>query len=152
MSLKTRTKTDLIVIHCAATPPGRDIGVDEIRKWHRKRGWLDIGYHFVIRIDGTIEDGRPVDTMGAHVRNFNSTSIGVCMVGGLDEEMNPSGDYFTPEQWETLALLVEQLADTEYPGSKVTGHTNLDSKKACPSFDVGEWLESIELGDLKYGG
>ncbi len=152
MALKTRTSTNLIVIHCAATPPGMDIGVDTIRKWHRKRGWLDVGYHYVIKLDGTIEDGRPADAMGAHVYGFNSRSIGICMVGGVDADMQPSGDHFTPEQWETLALFVEQLADTEYPGAKVTGHNNLDKNKACPSFDVGEWLESIELGDLKYDG
>ncbi len=150
MALKTRTQTDLIVIHCAATPPGMNIGVDTIRKWHRQRGWLDVGYHYVIKLDGTLEDGRPADTMGAHVYGFNSRSIGICMVGGVGADMQPSGDHFTPEQWETLVLLVEHLADTEYPGAKVAGHNKLDSNKACPSFDVGEWLESVELGDLKY--
>ncbi|MGL5965359.1 MAG: N-acetylmuramoyl-L-alanine amidase, partial [Fusobacteriaceae bacterium] len=86
-NFKKRGSTDHIVIHCSATKPTMDIGVRDIRMWHKQQGWLDVGYHFIIKRDGTIEEGRPVDVVGSHVKNHNSNSVGVCLVGGVDDKM-----------------------------------------------------------------
>lgn len=138
VKFKARTATKYIVVHCAATKPTMDIGLREIRQWHRERGWLDIGYHFVIRRDGTVETGRPQDTIGAHVENHNYESVGVCMAGGIDAKGKPENN-FTAEQFESLRTLLDKLK-VDYPSAKIVGHRDLDSKKACPSFDVASWL------------
>ncbi len=129
---------DLIVIHAAATPPDMDIGADEIRRWHvDERGWSDIGYHYVIRRNGEAEGGRPVERQGAHVRGHNASSIGICMVGGINGAGDPDCNY-TASQWERLAVLVEGLA-AAYPNARICGHRDLDPHKACPVFDAAAW-------------
>jgi len=135
---------DLIVIHCSATKPDMDIGADTIRVWHTDpkpagRGWSDIGYHYVIRRNGDVERGRPVEKSGAHVKGHNSNSIGVCLVGGIDEAGKAESN-FTEAQWKALSTLIAQL-EGEYPEADVKGHRELDPGKACPSFDVQAWLD-----------
>lgn len=136
-----RKTTSLIVIHCAATRPSMDVGIREIRQWHKARGFLDVGYHFIIRRDGTVEAGRDQEQVGAHAKGHNSTSVSVCLVGGVDDKLKPE-DNFTDEQWVTLAHVVKSL-QADYPEAKVVGHTDLDSGKACPSFKVAPWLASL---------
>lgn len=132
---------DLVVIHCADTPSTMDIGVAEIRKWHtEERGWSDIGYHWVIRRDGTLEQGRDEAVAGAHVAGHNSRSIGVCMIGGKGAGGIASAN-FTPAQWHRLDTLLRELAE-RYPNAEVLGHRDLDPKKACPAFDVRRWLKT----------
>lgn len=143
VAFKKRTATNLIVIHCAATKPNMDVGVREIRQWHVQRGFLDIGYHFVIRRDGSVEQGREVDVLGAHVEGHNADSVGVCMVGGIDAAGKPE-DNFTDAQWATLDRKVYELKIL-YPNAKVVGHRELNPGKACPSFDVQEWLSRVLL-------
>jgi N-acetylmuramoyl-L-alanine amidase len=75
-----------IIVHCAATREGQHIKTDTIRNWHLKRGWSDIGYHYVIELDGTIGIGRPIERSGAHTKGLNSNSIGVCYVGGVETD------------------------------------------------------------------
>lgn len=135
-----RRSTKHIVIHCAATRKHMDVGAKEIRAWHKARGWVDIGYHFVIRRDGRIEKGRHVDAIGAHVAGHNSTSLGICMVGGLGEGKGwPPEDNFTPAQWSSLKALVAQMIE-RYPGASVLGHRDFPKvNKACPSFDAKAW-------------
>ena len=151
MPLASRTETDLIVVHCSATPARMDIGVEEIRKWHLQRGFIDIGYHFVIRRDGRWERGRREDAVGAHVYGKNGHSIGVCMVGGLTADGKEPEDNFTAAQWSTLEEFVGWYGDHEYQGALVAGHNELDANKACPCFSVDAWLHSIGRGDLSYG-
>ena len=128
-----------IVIHCAATRPSLDIGADDIRNWHiNDNGWADIGYHHVIRKDGTLEIGRPLARAGAHVAGHNADSIGVCLVGGVAENGRTPEANFTPEQWATLDRLVTDLCK-QFPEASVHGHNEFSSK-ACPSFDVRRWL------------
>ena len=138
-----RSHTDLLVIHCAATRPEQDIGVAEIRLWHQKRGWRDIGYHYVIRRSGLIENGRPAHHIGAHVRGYNECSLGICLIGGLDSTGQVAAD-FTPEQWIGLQGLVTQLLQ-DHLCIRVLGHCDLDSGKACPGFDVANWLTRNHL-------
>ena len=128
-----------LVIHCSATQPKMDIGVTEIRKWHTDKGWQDIGYHHVIRRSGIMEVGRPIDEVGSHVKGYNSVSIGICMVGGVDVNNKPE-DNFTDQQWISLELIVRDLK-TKHPAAKIIGHRDLDPKKACPSFVVSAWLK-----------
>ena len=81
-----RKSTKFIVIHCSQTRPSQKIGAKDIDRWHRERGWTKIGYHKVVKRDGTIEDGRGLDEIGSHVREYNGNSIGVCIVGGAKEK------------------------------------------------------------------
>lgn len=129
----------LIVVHCSATPQDMDVGAAEIRSWHLRRGWSDIGYHYVIRRDGALEPGRPVDRAGAHVKGHNARSIGVCLVGGNDADDRARAEFnFTRAQLATLErTLVGLLA--LYPDARVVGHRDLDPRKACPCFDVAAW-------------
>lgn len=131
-------KIDTIIIHCAATKPSTDIGAKEIDNWHRAKGYFGIGYHYVIRRNGEVELGRPLDKAGAHAKGHNETSIGICLVGGIDDRGNPENN-FTPEQWAELAKLVTDLQG-RFGALKVIGHNEV-AAKACPSFNVQKWLE-----------
>lgn len=136
-----RKETNLVVIHCAATKPSMDIGLREIRQWHVQQGWLDVGYHYIVRRDGTVETGRPHDVVGSHVKGHNFESVGICMVGGIDDAGTPK-DNFTDAQWAALEGLVWEISTVMYPNARICGHRDLDSGKACPSFDVATWLKS----------
>lgn len=134
-----RAVTEWIVVHCADTYAHMDIGRKEIDKWHRDKGWSGIGYHKVIRRNGTIEDGRPLDNIGAHVEGFNAKSVGICMVGGKGSDGKGEAN-FTPPQWESLRNLIIGLKE-KYPRAKIVGHRDLNEGKECPSFDVSAWRE-----------
>ncbi len=114
-----------------------DIGAAEIRKWHTDKGWQDIGYHYVIRRDGTIEEGRPEAKTGAHVQNHNHDSIGICMVGGVNAANKPESN-FTRYQWGALEHLVKNCV-MRHPGASVSGHNDWTDAKACPSFNAKAW-------------
>ncbi len=99
-----------IIIHCSATPEGRDVTVDQIRRMHiQDNHWNDIGYHYVIYRDGSIHPGRPLAKEGAHTKNHNAHSIGICYIGGMDSEYKKAKDTRTPQQKEALVQLVKQL-------------------------------------------
>lgn len=118
-----------IVVHHSATPSDMDIGAAEIDLWHRQRGWLAIGYHAVVRRDGSIEHGRNVNEQGAHVRHHNDTSVGICMIGGIDDDGNPV-DNFTEVQYEALNWLLT-LMQAAYPRADIVRHSDLDSSTLC---------------------
>lgn len=128
-----------IIIHCAATKLSMDIGVKEIDRWHREKGYFSCGYHFVIRRNGALETGRAEDKAGAHAQGHNTDSIGICMVGGISENNRPECN-FTPEQWTRLNSLVNGL-EKKYSGVRVIGHSEV-ANKACPCFDVQQWLKN----------
>lgn len=123
-----------IVIHCADTYPSMDIGRKEIDQWHRERGWNGIGYHYVVRRNGTIEVGRPESVQGAHVSGHNEDTIGIVYAGGKGNDGKPE-DNRTYEQRSGLLLLVNDLK-RRYPGVNVVGHHDLDPVKACPCFNA----------------
>ena len=131
--VKSVRKINKIIIHCTATPEGRDINAETIDKWHINRGWSGIGYHYVVKLDGTIEEGRSVNKTGAHTRGYNKGSIGLTYVGGCDENMKAK-DTRTEEQSIALVNLLNALMDM-YPNATLHGHNEFASK-ACPSFDV----------------
>jgi N-acetyl-anhydromuramyl-L-alanine amidase AmpD len=153
--LKDRETTDLIVVHCSATGPAADIGVAQIAQWHKQRGFDAVGYHYVIRRNGTLETGRRESEIGAHVRGHNANSIGVCLAGGVDAKGKPENN-FTPAQFSTLETLLGELKG-RYPHARILGHRDLSPDKngdgritpdefikACPSFDVTQWLAQRE--------
>jgi len=126
-------RIDFLVVHCAATKPSMDIGVKEIRLWHRQQGWLDVGYHYVIRRSGEVEKGRPDDRPGAHASQVNDRSIGICLVGGIDAKGKAENN-FTNEQFAALRTLLYQLRCL-YPEADVIGHRDIPGvAKDCPSF------------------
>lgn len=127
-------KVEKIIVHCAATPEGRDVTAAEITRWHIERGFRTIGYHYVIRLDGSVEKGRPEDEIGAHCLGENAHSIGVCYVGGIDRDTLKPKDTRTEAQKIALRQLVEEL-QRRYPGATVHGHNEF-AKKACPCFNV----------------
>ena len=128
-------KIDKIIIHCSATPEGKDFTVQQIREWHVKgNGWRYIGYHFVIYRDGSIHKGRPIEQVGAHTTGHNAHSIGICYIGGNTADNKTPKDTRTEAQRLALIKLVCELK-ASYPSATVHGHNEF-ANKACPSFIV----------------
>lgn len=141
--MATRKETTHLVIHCSATRPSQDIGVKEIDRWHRARGFFKIGYHLVIRRDGTVEVGRKIEEIGAHCKDggMNRCAIGICLVGGVSEaDVKVAEDNFTKAQKVSLFGVIKQLR-TEHSGLTILGHRDVPGvRKDCPSFDVSAWM------------
>ena len=136
-------KIDKIIIHCAATPEGRDVKMETIKSWHVKgNGWSDIGYHYVIELDGTIKEGRPMHRSGAHTKGHNANSIGVCYVGGIDKDKKPK-DTRTEAQIKSMDELIDSLS-SDHKTATIHGHNEF-SAKACPSFDVAKEYGKINV-------
>jgi len=128
-------KIDKIIIHCSATPIGRKVSVSTIRKWHLQRGFNDIGYHYVIHLDGKISVGRPIEKVGAHCAYQNIGSIGICYVGGMTKDMRKPKDTRTQAQKDSLIKLMHELIYKYNKDMTIHGH-NEYANKACPCFDV----------------
>lgn len=126
-------KIDKIIIHCSATKEGQHFTVEDIDRWHKARGFAKIGYHYVIYLDGSVHKGRPEEQIGAHTLGQNSTSVGICYIGGLDTSGKPK-DTRTDAQKTALTELVDDLK-AKYPKAQVHGHYEF-AAKACPCFDV----------------
>jgi len=157
-----RKRTDAIVIHCTATPEGKEQTVASITAMHRARGWSTIGYHYLIGINGEEWVGRAPDTsVGAHVAGFNNTTLGVSYVGGVDKAGKPK-DTRTAAQIKALEGLLGRLS-AKYPKAVILGHRDLSPDKdgdgqvepaewikVCPCFEAGPWAKSIGLPGGKY--
>lgn len=170
-----------IVIHCSATPNGKSLrqqgksAAQVIDGWHKQRGFkrlagavktfnghlAHIGYHFVIDTDGTVETGRQVGEIGAHVRGHNRNSLGICLIGGVDASGGYHGE-FTRAQWHALHKLLREL-EAKFPKANICGHRDLSPDingdgtispkewtKACPCFDVWSWLDSEEIVNVEH--
>lgn len=132
---------DKIILHCSATREGQHISVETIRQWHLKRGWKDIGYHYVIYIDGSVHKGRPIEQVGAHTSGQNTGSIGICYVGGVEKDGKTPKDTLNELQETAMVNLIKALRE-EYGDMTLHGHNEF-AAKACPSFKVYEkfnWL------------
>ena len=160
---------DTIIIHCSATREGKDYTAADIDRWHRERGFAGIGYHYVVRRDGTVEQGRPLPMQGAHCAtrdkegvSWNTHSIGICYVGGLDSRGRPA-DTRTAAQREALRTLITRLV-ASYPIKEILGHRDTSPDrdgdgeiepnewiKSCPCFDAreeyGHLLKELEEGE-----
>lgn len=138
----TDRKINELVIHCSATKEGQEYTVDDIERWHKQRGWREIGYHYVVHLDGTIiETYRKPGEVGAHVRGRNRSTLGVCYIGGLDSYGRPR-DTRTPAQRAAMRWLAIALAE-KHRLKIISGH-NQYAAKACPCFDV----PTDELGNI----
>jgi N-acetyl-anhydromuramyl-L-alanine amidase AmpD len=127
-------------IHCSATQAKADIGVTEITRMHRERGFLTVGYHYVIRRNGKVEKGRPDTAIGAHVQGWNDKSLGICLVGGITKD-GKAEDNFTLEQYAALAQLLINLRK-KFPKATPRGHRDFPNvRKDCPCFDVTAWVK-----------
>lgn len=137
---KSKRRIDEIIVHCTATPEYKHYTAADVRRWHTTpvskggRGWSDIGYHYLVLLDGTVETGRDVDTIGAHCTGHNSHSIGVCYVGGMDSANRYAKDTRTELQKDALLQLLISLHRL-YPYAKIRGHRDFANKE-CPSFDA----------------
>lgn len=132
-------KINSIIVHCSATQPKKSINAKTIRKYHvESNKWKDIGYHYVIKVDGTIENGRPVEQVGAHCQGHNADSIGICLIGGIDKS-GKSVNNFTQEQFESLKSLVADLRQ-KYGRLLLFGHRDF-SNKDCPCFEVKDIIK-----------
>lgn len=123
-----------IIVHCSATPKGRDFTVADITNWHKQRGFKTIGYHYVVYRDGSVHVGRPVEQVGAHCVGHNANSIGVCYIGGLAANGKTPEDTRTIAQKDALVLLLNKLK-RDFPLATIHGHRDF-ARKACPSFDA----------------
>lgn len=132
----------LFIIHCSAVMPHQTSSVEQINEWHLSRGWKNgIGYHYVIRRNGNIEQGRPLEMVGAHCLNHNKHSIGICYEGGLNDKGAPA-DTRTEAQKRSMRKLLEELK-RDYPDAVIVGH-NVFSDKFCPCFDVVKEYKDLE--------
>ena len=130
-----------IIIHCSATREGQQVSVDTIRDWHLAKGWNNIGYHFYIDLDGTINKGRDIDKIGAHCKGHNRNSIGICYCGGVEADGKTPKDTRTQEQKDSLLNVLKTLK-AMYPEAVIYSHNEF-ANKACPSFDATEEYENI---------
>lgn len=127
-------RIDKIIVHCSASPEGRADAIEDIRRWHRERGFLDIGYHYVIHLDGSIHVGRPLEKQGAHCTGHNESSIGICYIGGMAKDLKSYKDTRTEAQKKALFFLLTELK-AKYPYAVVHSHSDF-ADKACPGFDA----------------
>ena len=131
------------IIHCSAVRPWQQSSVEDIDRWHRARGWKNgCGYHYVIRRDGTVETGRPLEMIGAHCQNRNRHSIGICYEGGLDIEGRPA-DTRTDAQKQAMRTLLEAL-HAQFPKALVMGHNVFNPMKACPCSDAAAEYRDLQ--------
>ena len=132
-----------IILHCSATPEGRDFRASDIDRWHRQKVWKCIGYNYVIDLDGKVEGGRSLEMSGAHTIGHNDKSIGICYIGGIDGKNNPK-DTRTIPQKESMFALVRQLMLTYKLTLKDVHCHNEFANKACPSFKIEQFREEYE--------
>ena len=133
-----------IVLHYSATRDTHDVSAADIDKWHKRRGWRMIGYHYVVRLSGEVEVGRPEDMVGAHVKGHNHDSIGVCFIGGLKGDSKRGSNTMNAAQEQTVISLLKDLLE-RYPDAKLYGHKDLNATQ-CPGFDVAQWAKEWNIG------
>ena len=133
---KSTRQIKYLVVHCSATPEGRNHTAKDIDAWHRQRGFEGIGYNYVIRLDGTVEEGRDVNKIPSHVKGYNKESIGICYIGGIDKNTLQPKDTRTAAQKEALKKLLTELKKL-YPQAEILGHRDFPNvAKACPCFNA----------------
>lgn len=129
-------KIHWIICHCSDSDVPTHDNIDTIKDWHvNQNGWSDVGYHYFLRKDGTVEIGRPEDKIGSHVKGHNSNSIGICMSGKKD---------FTEAQFRALEVLLIDICGRHNLEKKdILGHCDLNGNKTCPNFDLHGWLSGL---------
>ena len=141
LNIFNKKTIDEIIVHCSATPEGKDYTVEDIKRSHLARGFSDIGYHYVIYRDGSIHQGREESKIGAHCTGHNSHSIGICYIGGCTVDGKTPKDTRTIAQKTSLLSLLRELKK-KYPKASIHSHKDF-ANKACPSFDATKEYSSI---------
>lgn len=139
--VKNKRNIKEIIVHCSATPEGKDYTVETIREWHLIRGFSDIGYHYVIYRDGSIHEGRDESISGAHCLNHNTISVGICYIGGYAIDGKTPKDTRTDAQKKSLIKLIKELK-VKYPDAKIYPHYKF-AAKACPCFDAEKEYKNL---------
>ena len=123
-----------IIIHCSATRETQDYTPEQLKRDHMARGFIDVGYHFYIRKDGTVTQHRKLNEVGAHCRPFNRCSIGVCYEGGLDANGKPKDTRILKQRASLVGLILD--LKQKFPKAKIRGHNEMPGAvpKACPCF------------------
>ena len=146
---KSERKITEIIIHCSATPEGRDYTVDDIRRWHKQRGYSDVGYHYIVYRNGQLVQGRDVNIIGAHASGHNAHSIGICYIGGMNAENTKPEDTRTLKQKARLLSLLVDLRKL-YPNARIIGHRDLsEDKNGDGIIDSSEWMKACPSFDAK---
>lgn len=152
---KSRRVITDIVIHCTASREGQAMTVDQIRAEHKKNGWSDIGYHYVIGLNGEKWNGRDVDLIGAHVNGYNAHSIGISYVGGLENKPGVPYNKLKAKDTRTeaqKAALMSLLMDLRklYPKAKIQGHRDFSpDKNHNGTVEPSEWIKACPCFDAK---
>lgn len=147
-SKRRNYKTKYITLHCSATKEGVDIDASSIDAWHRRKGWTGIGYHYVIKLDGTVQVGRPLKKTGAHVKGYNQGNIGICYVGGLSSTMIPK-DTRTEAQKDAMLKLLRHLKEVN-PNAVIQGHRDFSPDKNNNGIiEPFEWMKLCPCFDAK---
>ena len=147
--MATRKSTKFIVLHCSATRAKLAVTAAQIRQWHKAQGWSDIGYHYVIRRDATVELGRAETAVGSHVAGHNSNTVGICLVGGLNDATGKPEDNFTTAQKAAATKLIRELL-LRYPGATILGHRDLSPDRDGDGVvERGEWLKECPCFDAR---
>lgn len=146
---KSERKITEIIVHCSATPEGRDYTVDDIRRWHKQRGYSDVGYHYIVYRNGQLVQGRDINVMGAHASGHNAHSIGICYIGGMNAENTQPEDTRTLRQKARLLSLLVDLRKL-YPNARIIGHRDLsEDKNGDGIIDSSEWMKACPSFDAK---
>ena len=141
-----RKSTKYGVVHCTMTTEDRDVDIEEVHRWHVRRGIQSpegslSGYHGLIGRDGTLQLGRGQNEIGAHTPGYNDVSVGVVLVGGLVSDGLP-GKNFKLEQFHTLST-VTNYWKLLWPNIIILGHSDLIKNSKCPSFDIQSWMNGM---------
>lgn len=146
---KSERKITEIIIHCSATPDGKDFTVDDIRRWHKQRGYSDVGYHYIVYRNGQLVQGRDINVIGAHASGHNAHSIGICYIGGMNAENTQPEDTRTLRQKARLLSLLVDLRKL-YPNARIIGHRDLsEDKNGDGIIDSSEWMKACPSFDAK---
>ena len=123
-----------LIVHCSATRETQDYTVEQLKHDHHARGFLDVGYHYYIRRDGTVTQHRRLNEVGAHCRPFNRCSIGICYEGGLDAKGKPKDPRPIAQRGSLVKLLIE--LKQKFPKAAIRGHNEMPgaTNKECPCF------------------
>tara|TARA_R110000824_G_scaffold381519_1_gene574302 strand:+ start:1366 stop:1770 length:405 start_codon:yes stop_codon:yes gene_type:complete len=131
-------KIDEVIIHCSATTEDDDGSIKTN------------GYHYVVRRDGQVDTGRPIDKMGAHISTKNNSTIHICYIGGVEQDGKTPKDTLNDLQESAIKRLYISLCSVLNKHLNLSGHNEGSESEYCPSFNVQEKFSSIHTEVIGY--